>query len=105
MASDIQVYGTKWCGVTYGVRRYLMASHFEYDYVDIDDDKAANEFVLTANQGLRRFPIVVVEECVLTGPTIAELGRVLGQHGIHPTRLPGPSSSGTGAGHEHRPAQ
>jgi glutaredoxin len=88
MASDIQVYGTSWCGLTYGVRRFLTASHFEYDYFDIDDDENAEEFVLTANQGRRRFPIVVIEDRVLTGPTAAELRRVLDEHAMRPSRVP-----------------
>jgi glutaredoxin len=88
MASDIQVYGTDWCGLTYGVRRYLTAGRFEYDYFNIDDDKDAEEFVLATNNGRRRFPIVVIEDRVVTGPTVAELRRVLDQHGMRPSRVP-----------------
>jgi glutaredoxin len=88
MASDIQVYGTDWCGVTYGVRRYLTAGRFEYDYFNIDDDDNAEEFVLATSHGLRRFPIVVIEDRVVTRPTVAELRRVLDQHGMRPRHAP-----------------
>ncbi len=88
MASDIQIYGTNWCGVTYEVRRFLTVGQFEYDYFNIDDDEIADEFVLTANQGHRRFPIVVVEDRVLIAPTIAKLRCVLHEHGMRPSRVP-----------------
>lgn len=87
MASDIQVYGTDWCGLTNGVRRYLIAGHFEYDYFNIDHDQTAAEFVLAANQGRRRLPVVVIADRVVTNPTAAELRRLLELHGICPTRV------------------
>jgi glutaredoxin len=88
MASDIQVYGTDWCGLTNGVRRYLTAGHFEYDYFNIDHDPSAEEFVLATNRGRRQFPVVVIEDRVVTNPTIAELRRVLDQQGICSSRIP-----------------
>ena len=87
MASDIQVYGTDWCGLTYGVRRYLTEGQFDYDYFNIDDDHAAEAFVLATNHGRRRFPIVVIEDRVVITPSVAELRRVLDQHGM-PTSIP-----------------
>jgi glutaredoxin len=88
MASDIQVYGTDWCGLTYEVRRYLTDGHFDYDYFNIEDDERAEEFVRSANDGGWRFPIAVIEERVLTVPTSAELRRVLDEHGMRPRRVP-----------------
>jgi mycoredoxin len=83
-----QVYGADWCGLTYGVPRYFTTSHFEYNYFDIDDDQTAEEFVLSINRGRRRFPIVVIEDCVMTNPTLAELRRVLDQQGMRSGRVP-----------------
>jgi len=88
MASDIQVYGTDWCGLTERVRRYLTAGDFEYDYFNIDDDQTAEKFVLAANQGRRRFPIVVIEDRVVVPPTVAELRRILDQHEMRSSRPP-----------------
>lgn len=88
MASDIQVYGTDWCGLTYRVRRYLTTGHFEYDYLNIDEDRSAEEFVLATNHGRRLFPVVVIEDRVVTNPTVADLRRVLDQHGMRSSRIP-----------------
>ncbi len=77
MTSDIHVYGTDWCGLTFTVRKYLMISRLAYRFHDIDRDRDAEAFVLTVHDGRRRSPVVVVGETVLTQPTIAELQHVL----------------------------
>jgi glutaredoxin len=84
MASDIQVYGADWCGVTRGLREYLTNSRIDYDYFDVDRDDEAEQFVLAMNDGRRRFPLVVVQEQVLTEPTIAVMRRVIGEHALQP---------------------
>jgi glutaredoxin len=87
MASGVQVYGTDWCRVTFSVREYLMNSRIPYDYYNIERDSHADEFVLTMNDGRRRFPLIVVKERVLTSPTLNELQRVLDEYGVHPATL------------------
>ena len=82
MTNGIQVYGTDWCGITYGVREYLTNSRIPYDYYDIERDPHAHEFVLAMNDGRRRFPLIVVEERVLTSPTLNELQQVLDEYRV-----------------------
>ena len=84
MANDIQVYGTDWCGLTFGVREYLTISRLAYDYYNVDRDPRAQEFVLAMNDGRLRLPMVVVQERIITNPTVAELQRVLDGHSIRP---------------------
>jgi glutaredoxin len=88
MTSAIQVYGTGWCRLTYRVREYLMNARLTYEFFDIDHDQKAHEFVLAATEGRRRFPVVVVEDHVMTVPTIPQLQRVLNAHGIRSERKP-----------------
>jgi glutaredoxin len=92
VTSAIQVYGTVWCRLTYRVREYLMSARLTYEFFDIDHDQKAHEFVLTAAEG-RRFPLVVVEDDVITVPTIPELQRVLDAHEIRAERAPSPRGS------------
>jgi len=84
VTSDIQVYGTTWCSLTYRVREYLMHARLTYRFLDIDHDHTAQEFVLSAMNGRRRFPLVVVGDDVIPDPTISELRRVLDAHRISP---------------------
>ena len=80
MATGIQVYGTDWCSLTFGVREYLTNSHVEYDYIDIDRDERVGEFVRTINNGRLRYPVVVIAEHIVTNPTPATLGTMLRDH-------------------------
>ena len=77
VTSAIQVYGTGWCRLTYRVREYLMNARLTYEFFDIDHDQKAHEFVLAASEGRQRFPLVVVEDHVMTDPTIQQLKGVL----------------------------
>lgn len=84
MAIDIHVYGATWCGVTFGLRKLLMDARLPYSYHDVDHDRAADAFVRSMNDGERRFPIVVVEEAILTNPTAATLKQALNEHRLTP---------------------
>jgi len=84
MTNGIQVYGTDWCGLTFGVREYLTNSRIPYDYYNIEQDEQARDFVLAMNDGRKRFPMIVVEERVLTSATLNELQKTLeeSRHGV-----------------------
>ncbi len=82
MENAVHVYGTDWCGVTSALRRYLTTSKIPCEYHNIEQDRLADEFVLTMNDGRRRFPLIVLEERILISPTLVELQRALNAHGI-----------------------
>jgi hypothetical protein len=84
MTNGIQVYGTDWCGLTFGVRECLTKSRIPSDYYNIEQDPRADEFVLAMNDGRRRFPLVVVEERVLVSPTPNEMQQVLDEYRVRP---------------------
>jgi len=85
MANGIQVYGTDWCGVTFSIRKYLTSSRIPYDYYNIETDRHADDFVLAMTDGRRRFPLIVVEERILTSPTVNQLRQVLDDHRVRPS--------------------
>src|SRR5262245_37709971 len=84
MASEIRVYGTDWCGLTYNLRKYLTNAGFVYEFHDVDRDAEACEAMLAIADGRRRFPVVVVVEQVLVNPSREELQRVLDDYRIRP---------------------
>ena len=87
MASEIQVYGADWCGVTFRVREYLLKARLSYDFLDIEQDEEARQFVLATTNGRLRFPVVVIEDHIVVDPTIAELQRVLESRAILAERV------------------
>jgi disulfide oxidoreductase YuzD len=82
MPTGIRIYGTGWCGLTFGLRKYLTSARLPYDYYNIEQDPAADDFVRAMHGGKRLFPIVVVEDCILTNPTLSQLEQVLDDNGV-----------------------
>jgi glutaredoxin len=59
LTANIIVYGTNWC---YGCRRakVLLEKHnFSYQFIDIDRDSNAREFVERTNRGFRSVPTIL----------------------------------------------
>jgi len=86
MESEVRVYGMEWCGLTFGVREYLTSARVAYEYYDIERNPQARDVALALTNNPRRFPLVVVHDCVLMNPTRAELQRVLNEYEVGPER-------------------
>jgi mycoredoxin len=70
----IQVYGTKWCGDTKRAIRILDERKVAYDWINIDQDKAAEAFVKETNQGCRSVPTIIFpDESILVEPSNQKL--------------------------------
>ena len=57
---DITVYGADWCGDTLRTLRQLKQSGVEYQYINIDKDRDAEQKVIQFNKGKRRIPLVEI---------------------------------------------
>ena len=81
MADRVVVYGTDWCGDTVRALRHLDRKGVDYQYINIDDDQAAERKVIEFNNGKRRVPLVEIategETKSLSVPSASELDRVL----------------------------
>ena len=84
MDDDIQVYGTNWCGLTFMVREYLTRARIPYEYHNVEQDLQADEFLMNVGDGQRRFPLVIIGDRVLVGPTLAELQHELNEQRVLP---------------------
>ncbi len=62
--NNITVYGVDDCEDTQRVRAFLSSRAAQYEYVNIDQDKKAEQMVKDENDGKRRTPLVQV--CVGT---------------------------------------
>ena len=75
----IVVYGTEWCGDCRRTRRYFDYKKIPYRWINIDQDKAGELFVIQHNKGLRSVPTVVFEDgSILVEPSNLLLARKLG---------------------------
>jgi len=82
MDSKITVYGADWCGDTRRTRKQLDALGVPYDYVDIDEDKAAEAWITQQNNGKRKTPTVDVNGTVLIEPTNPKMEQALRDQGL-----------------------
>ncbi len=70
----ITVYSTQWCGYCHRLVKQLDREGVSYDYVDIEHDPAAAEFVMSVNGGNQTVPTVVFEDgTALTNPSVSQV--------------------------------
>jgi mycoredoxin len=75
----IKVYGTHWCGDCRRARRFLDKNDIHYDYINIDGNKEAEQFVTKTNRGMRSVPTIVFEDgSILVEPSDRALAEKLG---------------------------
>lgn len=77
--SEITVYGAHWCPDCRQSKQFLGEHQIPYSWVDIEEDKDAEQFVIEINDGKRIIPtIAFADGSILVEPSNAELAKKLG---------------------------
>jgi thioredoxin reductase (NADPH) len=77
--TDITVYGAHWCPDCRRSKQFLGEHQISYKWVDIEEDKAGESFVIEKNRGKRIIPTVVFKDgSFLVEPSNAELAAKIG---------------------------
>ena len=72
MTQPLTMYTTPWCAFCKRLKRQLAADGIEMAEIDIEQDDAAAEFVMTVNGGFQTVPTVVFPDgSALTNPSAA----------------------------------
>jgi mycoredoxin len=72
--TPITVYTTSWCGYCHRLMTVLKSNGIPYETVDIEQDRAAAEFVGSVNGGNQTVPTVkFADGSTLTNPSAAEV--------------------------------
>lgn len=58
----ITIYGADWCGDCRRAKRFFNEHQISYTWVDTDENKEAEEFVKTKNNGKRIIPTIIFED-------------------------------------------
>lgn len=75
----VTVYGAYWCPDCRRAKKFLGEQFIPYKWVDIEQDKAGEMYVLQKNEGKRIIPTIVFEDdTFLVEPSNAELAKKLG---------------------------
>ncbi|HEY7413947.1 MAG TPA: mycoredoxin, partial [Ktedonobacteraceae bacterium] len=70
----ITVYATTWCSDCRMAKRWLDAHNVSYDYINIEENEDAAEFVIEVNNGAHTVPTIVFPDgSVLVEPSPREL--------------------------------
>src|SRR5947209_8411152 len=76
----IKMYVTNWCGDCRIARRWFDAHGIPYEYINIEEDDKAAEFVLRVNGGYRSVPTIVFPDgSILVEPSPRELATKFSQ--------------------------
>jgi mycoredoxin len=70
----LTMYSTPWCGYCHRLKSQLDREGIAYDVVDIEQDPAAAEFVMSVNGGNQTVPTVKFDDgSVLTNPSVVQV--------------------------------
>jgi glutaredoxin len=78
----IEVYGADWCDDTRHALRHLDELGVDYQYVNIEEDSNASEWVKSRNDGKEIKPTIKVGDEVLRAPGDEELESALRNAGL-----------------------
>jgi mycoredoxin len=73
-AEKIKMYATTWCGDCRMAKRWFDSHGIAYDYINIEEDERAAEYVMKVNNGSRTVPTIIFPDgSVLVEPSAREL--------------------------------
>jgi glutaredoxin-like protein len=73
------IIGADWCGDCRRAKHLLDQNKIPYEWIDIDQDKEAEQIVLKINQGMRTIPTILFEDgSALVEPSNFSLASKLG---------------------------
>lgn len=75
--ANVKVFGADWCPMTQRTRDHLQDRGVAYEYVNVERDSVALEWVKTLNGGKVKKPTLLVDDHVLRTPTNDELDAAL----------------------------
>lgn len=74
MADLMTIYSTEWCGYCHRLMKQLDREGLAYDTVDIEQDPAAADYVMSVNGGSQTVPTVVFPDgSALTNPSLSQV--------------------------------
>jgi mycoredoxin len=74
LAGQLIMYTTQWCGFCRNLKRQLARDGIEMTEIDIEQDPAAAEYVMSVNGGNQTVPTVVFPDgTAMTNPSAAQV--------------------------------
>lgn len=78
-SNTLTMYSTPWCGYCQRLKAQLGREGIEFNEIDIEQDPAAAEFVMSVNGGNQTVPTVVYPDgSAVTNPSLIDVKKALG---------------------------
>ena len=78
----VKVYGAGWCSMTTRTRKYLDDLGVPYEYIDVEQDASASDWVKSVNGGKEKKPTIDIGGEIVSEPGNAELHALLERTGV-----------------------
>lgn len=79
MSDKVTMYSTPWCGYCQRLKAQMGREGIEYNEIDIEQDPAAEQFVMEVNSGNAVVPTLLFPDgSTRTNPSIGEVKSLLG---------------------------
>lgn len=76
--SSIIIYATNWCWDCRRARKFLDDHQIAYQWINIDKDKQAEQYVVKVNKGMRSVPTIIFPDgTLLVEPSNTQLAEKL----------------------------
>lgn len=76
--NKITVYGADWCGDCRRAKRFFNDNGIEFEWINTDQNREAENYVRQVNQGKRIIPTILFQDgSILVEPTNAQLAEKL----------------------------
>ena len=79
---EIKVYGADWCSKTTRTLEFLRERDIPHEYIDVEKDPEASEWVKQQNHGKEMKPTVDIGGEVLSEPSNTELEEAIARSGV-----------------------
>jgi mycoredoxin len=80
VAQPLTMYCTTWCGYCRRLKSQLAAAGIEIAEINIEEDPAAADYVMSVNGGNQTVPTVVFPDgSAMTNPSLADVRQRLGE--------------------------
>jgi glutaredoxin len=76
---NVSIYGSKTCADTTRAMRFLDEREVPYEFKDVDLTPELNTYIANLNNGVRKMPLIQIDNQVLIEPSDAELATAIEQ--------------------------
>jgi thioredoxin reductase (NADPH) len=76
---NVSIYGSKNCADTTRAMRFLDEHEIPYEFKDVDLAPELNSYVANLNNGVRKMPVIQIDNEILINPADGELAKAVEQ--------------------------